>query len=85
MRVLELDGATTWFAEKDAFVAAEAEVHFDIAFAGLRQGLAGGEGLSLATVRQSQDRGGSRRALLRQRGLAWARPERPPRSHHDRR
>jgi uncharacterized protein (AIM24 family) len=47
MRVLELDGRTTWFAEKDAFVAAEAGVRFDIAFSGLRQGLAGGEGFVL--------------------------------------
>ncbi|RBY88097.1 AIM24 family protein [Blastococcus sp. TBT05-19] len=47
MRVLELDGRTTWFAEKDAFVAAEAGVNFDIAFFGLRQGFAGGEGFVL--------------------------------------
>jgi len=47
MRVLELDGQTTWFAEKDAFVAAEAGVNFDIAFSGLRQGMAGGEGFVL--------------------------------------
>ena len=47
MRVLELDGQTTWFAEKDAFVAAEAGVTFDIAFSGLRQGMAGGEGFVL--------------------------------------
>ena len=47
MRVLELDGRTTWFAEKDAFVAAEAGVNFDIAFSGLRQGLSGGEGFVL--------------------------------------
>jgi uncharacterized protein (AIM24 family) len=47
MRVLELDGQTTWFAEKDAFVAAEAGVNFDIAFSGLRQGLSGGEGFVL--------------------------------------
>ena len=47
MQVLELDGATTWFAEKDAFVAAEAGVTFDIAFSGLRQGLSGGEGFVL--------------------------------------
>jgi uncharacterized protein (AIM24 family) len=47
MRVLELDGRTTWFAEKDAFVAAEAGVNFDIAFSGLRQGFSGGEGLVL--------------------------------------
>jgi uncharacterized protein (AIM24 family) len=47
MRVLELDGRTTWFAEKDAFVAAEAGVDFDIAFSGLRQGFSGGEGFVL--------------------------------------
>jgi uncharacterized protein (AIM24 family) len=47
MRVLELDGSTTWFAEKDAFVAAEAGVNFDIAFSGLRTGFAGGEGFVL--------------------------------------
>ena len=47
MRHLELDGSTTWFAEKDAFVAAEAGVHFDIAFSGLGQGVLGGEGFIL--------------------------------------
>ena len=47
MRALELDGRTTWFAEKDAFVAAEAGVSFDIAFSGLRQGFSGGEGFVL--------------------------------------
>lgn len=47
MRVIELDGSTTWFAEKDAFVGAEAGVTFDIAFSGLRQGFAGGEGFVL--------------------------------------
>ena len=47
MRVLELDGSTTWFAEKDAFVAAEAGVKFDIAFSGARQGFSGGEGFVL--------------------------------------
>jgi uncharacterized protein (AIM24 family) len=47
MRLLELDGRTTWFAEKDAFVAAEAGVHFDVAFAGGRQGFSGGEGFIL--------------------------------------
>lgn len=47
MQVLELDGATTWFAEKDAFVAAEAGIRSDIAFSGLRQGFAGGEGFIL--------------------------------------
>ncbi|RZS89450.1 uncharacterized protein (AIM24 family) [Motilibacter rhizosphaerae] len=47
MRAIELDGRTTWFAEKDAFVAAEAGVNFDIAFSGLRQGFSGGEGFVL--------------------------------------
>jgi uncharacterized protein (AIM24 family) len=47
MRHLKLDGSTTWFAEKDAFVAAEAGVDFDIAFSGLGQGLLGGEGFIL--------------------------------------
>jgi uncharacterized protein (AIM24 family) len=47
MRLLELDGRTTWFAEKDAFVAAEAGVNFDVAFSGLRQGFSGGEGFVL--------------------------------------
>lgn len=47
MRVIELDGRRGWFAEKDAFVAAEASVQFDIAFNGLRQGLRGGEGFVL--------------------------------------
>lgn len=47
MRVLELDGATTWFVQKDAFIAAEAGVHFDIAFSGLKKGFKGGEGFIL--------------------------------------
>ena len=47
MRVLELDGQTTWFAEKDAFVAAEAGVNLGIEFSGLRQGMSGGEGFIL--------------------------------------
>ncbi|MDT4924031.1 MAG: hypothetical protein QOG01_1744 [Pseudonocardiales bacterium] len=47
MRAIELDGTRGWFAEKDAFVAAEASVNFDIAFSGLRQGFKGGEGLIL--------------------------------------
>jgi uncharacterized protein (AIM24 family) len=47
MRAIQLDGRTTWYAEKDAFVAAEAGVHFDIAFSGLRQGFSGGEGFVL--------------------------------------
>ena len=47
MRALELDGTRGWFAEKDAFVGAEASVNFDIAFSGLRSGLKGGEGFVL--------------------------------------
>lgn len=47
MRAIELDGRTTWTAEKDAFVAAEAGVHFDVAFMGGRAGFLGGEGLIL--------------------------------------
>ena len=47
MRVLELDGSNTWFAEKDAFIAAEAGVNFGIQFSGLRQGFSGGEGFIL--------------------------------------
>jgi uncharacterized protein (AIM24 family) len=47
MRALELDGTKTWFAEKDAFVAAEAGVDFDIAFAGWKTGRRGGEGFVL--------------------------------------
>ena len=47
MRALELDGARGWYAEKDAFVAAEASVNFDIAFSGLRSGIKGGEGFVL--------------------------------------
>lgn len=47
MRAIELDGRTTWFAEKDAFVAAEAGVNFDIAFSGLRAGFSGGVGFVL--------------------------------------
>ena len=47
MRAIELDGTRGWFAEKDAFVAAEAGVNFDIAFSGLRQGFKGGEGMVL--------------------------------------
>jgi uncharacterized protein (AIM24 family) len=47
MRALELDGSRGWLAEKDAFVAAEASVDFDIAFSGLRTGIKGGEGFVL--------------------------------------
>ncbi|UWE11557.1 AIM24 family protein [Actinacidiphila bryophytorum] len=47
MRALELTGSRAWFAEKDAFVAAEESVQFGIAFAGGRQGMSGGEGFIL--------------------------------------
>jgi uncharacterized protein (AIM24 family) len=47
MRAIELDGSRTWFAEKDAFVAAESTVDFDIAFSGFRAGRRGGEGFIL--------------------------------------
>lgn len=47
MRVLELDGATGWYAEKDAFVCAEGSVGFDIAFSGWKAGRKGGEGFVL--------------------------------------
>ncbi|WNI18573.1 AIM24 family protein [Actinacidiphila sp. ITFR-21] len=47
MRALELTGSRAWFAEKDAFVAAESSVQFGIAFAGARQGMSGGEGFIL--------------------------------------
>jgi uncharacterized protein (AIM24 family) len=47
VRTIELDGTRGWFAEKDAFVAAESSVNFDIAFSGLRTGLKGGEGFVL--------------------------------------
>lgn len=47
MRAIELDGSREWYAEKDAFVAAEGDVTFGIAFSGLRAGLSGGEGFVL--------------------------------------
>jgi len=47
LRAIEVEPGRTWFAEKDAFVAAEGGVRFDIAFSGLRQGLSGGEGFVL--------------------------------------
>jgi uncharacterized protein (AIM24 family) len=47
MRVFELDGTVGWFAEKDAFVAAESTVDFDIAFRGGKVGRKGGEGFIL--------------------------------------
>jgi uncharacterized protein (TIGR00266 family) len=47
MRALELDGTRGWYAEKDAFVAAETTVDLDVAFSGLRTGRRGGEGFFL--------------------------------------
>lgn len=47
MRALELDGTRAWFAEKDAFVAAESSVQFGIAFQGGKTGRSGGEGFVL--------------------------------------
>jgi uncharacterized protein (AIM24 family) len=47
MRELTLDGSRTWLAEKDAFVAAESSVHFDIQWAGFSAGRKGGEGFVL--------------------------------------
>ncbi|MEU9964660.1 AIM24 family protein [Streptomyces malaysiensis] len=47
MRALELDGTRAWFAEKDAFVAAESTVGFGIAFQGGKTGRSGGEGFIL--------------------------------------
>ena len=47
MRALELDGTRAWFAEKDAFVAAESTVESGIAFQGGRTGMSGGAGFVL--------------------------------------
>jgi uncharacterized protein (TIGR00266 family) len=47
LRAIELDGSRGWFAEKDAFVAAESTVDFDIAFSGFKTGRRGGEGFVL--------------------------------------
>jgi uncharacterized protein (AIM24 family) len=47
MREIQLDGDRTWTAEKDAFVAAESSIRFDIQFAGLSAGRKGGEGFVL--------------------------------------
>ncbi|WP_405775561.1 AIM24 family protein [Streptomyces sp. NBC_00859] len=47
MRALELNGSRAWFAEKDAFVAAESTVDFGIAWQGGRTGRSGGEGFIL--------------------------------------
>ena len=47
LRSIELAPGDVWLAEKDAFVGAEGTIRFDIAFSGLRNGLAGGEGFVL--------------------------------------
>jgi uncharacterized protein (AIM24 family) len=47
MRAIELDGSVGWYTEKDALIAAESSVDFDIAFAGLRTGRRGGTGFVL--------------------------------------
>lgn len=47
VRAIELDGTSGWYAEKDAFVAAESTVDFDIAFSGFKAGRKGGEGFVL--------------------------------------
>lgn len=47
VREIQLDGSRVWTAEKDAFVAAENSVKFDIQFAGFTTGRRGGEGFVL--------------------------------------
>lgn len=47
VREIQLDGTRVWTAEKDAFVAAENSVKFDIQFAGFTAGRRGGEGFVL--------------------------------------
>lgn len=47
VREIKLDGQRVWTAEKDAFVAAESTVKFDIQFAGFTAGRRGGEGFVL--------------------------------------
>lgn len=47
MRALELEPSRGWFAERDAFVAAESTVDVDTAFSGGRNGQRSGEGLVL--------------------------------------
>jgi uncharacterized protein (AIM24 family) len=47
MRAIELDGSVGWYTEKDALVAAESTVDFNIAFAGFRSGRRGGTGFVL--------------------------------------
>jgi uncharacterized protein (AIM24 family) len=47
IREIQLDGSLAWTAEKDAFVAAESTVRFDIKWAGFSVGRKGGEGFIL--------------------------------------
>ena len=47
LRAIELDGNVGWFTEKDALIAAESSVNFDVAFTGLRTGRRGGTGFVL--------------------------------------
>ena len=47
MREIQMDGTKVWTAEKDAFVAAESTVNFDIQFAGFTAGRKAGEGFVL--------------------------------------
>jgi uncharacterized protein (AIM24 family) len=47
IREIPLDGTKAWFAEKDAFMAAEKGVNFDIQWAGWKVGRRGGEGFIL--------------------------------------
>ena len=47
VREIQLDGTRVWTAEKDAFVAAESTVKFDIQWAGFSAGRRGGEGFIL--------------------------------------
>jgi uncharacterized protein (AIM24 family) len=47
LRAIELDGNVGWLTEKDALIAAEGSVEFDLAFAGLRTGRRGGTGFVL--------------------------------------
>ncbi len=47
VREIQLEGEKGWTAEKDAFMAAESTVKFDIKFAGFSAGRKGGEGFIL--------------------------------------
>ena len=47
IREIPLDGTKAWFAEKDAFMAAEKGVNFDIQWAGFKVGRRAGEGFIL--------------------------------------